>query len=259
MLELYEHPLSPYARKVKLALLEKDLPFERRFVNPLALEEGEFEEFARSSPRLEVPCLVDGDARVFDSRIICDYVEDRWPEPPLLPESPVERARVRMLEEICDTELEAVSWGVMEIRLFRRAEGARAEELLATADRQLARLYGRLERELEDREWMNGDRFGRGDVAVWPHLSGMGGATPLDERFARLRDWQARMGARASVQTEGAELATWLQENLASAVPSRVVRQYRDHRLEWMMKSGGVDIVLRGLDEGTIRFAAEHA
>ena len=60
-------------------------------------------EWAKSSPRLEVPTLVDGDARVFDSTIIVEYLEERWPEPATQPASPAERARVRMLEEVCDS------------------------------------------------------------------------------------------------------------------------------------------------------------
>jgi glutathione S-transferase/RNA polymerase-associated protein len=69
MLTLYEHPLSPCARKVKICLYEKGVPFERRFVNPYAPDDPNFQEFVRASPRLEVPVLVDGDVRVFDSTI----------------------------------------------------------------------------------------------------------------------------------------------------------------------------------------------
>ena len=60
---------------------------------------------------------------MFDSTIMADYIEERWPEPPTLPAGPAERARVRMLEELCDTELEAVNWGMMEILFFKRATG----------------------------------------------------------------------------------------------------------------------------------------
>jgi glutathione S-transferase/RNA polymerase-associated protein len=266
MLRLFEHPLSPYARKVKIVLELKGLPYQRIFVNPLDADSSALREFAAVSPRMEVPSLVDDDGTaVFDSTVILDYLEEKWPAPPAMPEAPAERARVRMLEELCDTQLEAVNWGLMEVRFFGRAEGAEAERLLASAREQLARYHARLDRELEGREWMNGARFGRGDAAVLPHaaISAFFGI-PIDPRHARLTAWLARCGQQAAARTEAQQLSTWMRENLGPDVastraPMPVVRQYRDHRLEWMMKSGGVDVVLRGLERGTIRFQTEFA
>jgi len=89
MVLLYEHPLSPYAQKVKIALAEKGVAFECRLPDFMS---GRDDAFAAANPRLEVPALVDGDTRVFDSTIILEYIEDRWPTPPLLPAAPAERA-----------------------------------------------------------------------------------------------------------------------------------------------------------------------
>ena len=262
-LRLFEHPLSPYARKVKIVLYEKGIPFQSVFVSPTAGEPTpELEAWAASSPRSEVPTLVDGDVPIFDSTVMLDYVEERWPEPPTLPSTPAERARIRMLEELCDTELEAVNWGIMELLFFRRAEGRLASEMLRTAGGQLHRLWRRLDRELEGREWMNGERFGRGDAAVYPHVSGSAAwGFPLSDDVPRLKAWSERCAARESVARDAAELSAWIRDNLgadASSSSMPAVRQYRDYRLEWMMKSGGVEIVLKGLENGTIRFAAEH-
>ncbi len=266
MLIFYEHPLSPYARKVKILLYEKGIPFDCRFVNPYAgPDDPNWNEFLRASPRREVPVLVDGDARVFDSTIMADYIEERWPETPTFPASPAERARVRMLEELCDTELEAVNWGLMEVTFYKRARGALADKLLGAARGHLERLFARLERELDGREWMNGASFGRGDAAVYPHVTGSAGygvgpsnTTPL------LVAWLARAAARPSVARETAELAKFMAEMMAAATrtgdgsPPVLQRQYRDHRLEWMMKSGGAEIVLAGLANGTVKFATGH-
>src|SRR3954468_13019986 len=106
MVVLYEHPVSPFAQKVKIALAEKGVEFEPRMPD---LFTGSDAAFAAANPRQEVPALVDGDVTVFDSTVILEYVEDRWPTPPLLPATPAERARVRMLEEVCDTQYEAVN------------------------------------------------------------------------------------------------------------------------------------------------------
>ena len=105
---------------------------------------------------------------------------------------------------------------------------------------------------------MNGENFGRGDAAVYPHITGSAFfGMPLDPKFDRLADWAARCAEQPAVRADAYQLAKWMQQNLgggAGAAPMPVVRQYRDHRLEWMMKSGGVDVVLRGLAAGTIRF-----
>src|SRR5213076_520768 len=148
MVLVYEHPLSPYAQKVKIALAEKGVAFEYRLPDFMS---GRDDAFAAANPRLEVPALVDGDTRVFDSTIILEYVEDRWPTPPLLPAAPAERARVRMLEELCDTYVEPISWAAMEIRVFKRASGTLAERLLARGAGQAAGVQRYLERQLGDR------------------------------------------------------------------------------------------------------------
>jgi glutathione S-transferase/RNA polymerase-associated protein len=80
-----------------------------------------------------------------------------------------------MPEEFCDTQIEAVNWGLMEVRFFKPAEGELADSLLACAREQWLRFWGRIERELHGREWMNGASFGRGDAAVSPHLTGSNG------------------------------------------------------------------------------------
>src|SRR6185369_4106908 len=134
MVVLYEHPLSPYAQKVKIALREKKVEFEPRIPD---LFSGGDAEFQSANPRQEVPALIDDGTAVFDSTIILEYVEDRWPEPALLPRGAAARARVRMLEELCDTYFEAVNWAVFEIRIFQRATDAQADELLARAAQQV--------------------------------------------------------------------------------------------------------------------------
>lgn len=265
MLRFFEHPLSPYARKVKICLYEKGIPFERVFVNPLlGPTDPVFREFRERSPLVEVPCLVDGDLAIHDSTIQLEYVEERWPGTPVQPADPGERARVRMLEEICDTQLEATNWGLMELRFFRRAEGEEAAAILARAGAQLEALRTRLERELDGRPWMNGERFGRGDAAVVPHIAGSAFfGFPLDPAaHPTLAAWYARCGERESVKRDAADVSAFLKGDGARSPGSGappIVRQYRDHRLEWMMRSGGVEVVRRGLANGTIRFSTEIA
>jgi glutathione S-transferase len=257
MVVLHEHPLSPYAQKVKIALGEKGVAFESRLPDLLGGSPG---EFAAISPRLEVPALVDGDVAIFDSTIILEYLEDRWPTPPLLPASPAERARVRMLEELCDTYYEAINWAIFEIRVFQRATGELAERLETRAADQRAGCNTYLDRALGSRPYFNGDAFGWGDVCVLPFVNAaaMTGSPPAPN--SRLAGWLERVVTRPSVSStfEAAMQSMAGFEMLPQLVASgHFRREYRDHRLEWMLRSGGVDIVLDGIRKGNIRFSHE--
>lgn len=260
MVVLYEHPLSPYAQKCKIALWEKGVAFEAR--TPDLLAGGAQADFLAANPRAEVPALVDDDGTaVFDSTIILEYVEDRWPDPPLLPATPAERARARMIEDVVDTHYDAVNWGMMEIVAFKRAEGALAATILARAAQQTADLQAWLGRQLGDRAWFGGDAFGWGDLAVVPYVNAsvLFGQAPADG--TPLAAWLGRAGARESVAraaAAAAEAAATGLGRIGELIKSGAFqREYRDHRLEWMVRSGGLSIVEQGLANGTIRFSRE--
>src|ERR1700677_4558453 len=152
MITLYDHPLSPYGQKGKIALREKGVEFQAVLPDGMGAG-GAVGAFVAANPRAEVPALVDGDVAVFDSTIILEYIEDCWPSPPLLPASPAERARVRMLEEVMDTHFEPINWAMSEIRSFKRATGELAEKLEKRANEQIDGYYSWLEKQLGDREW----------------------------------------------------------------------------------------------------------
>jgi glutathione S-transferase/RNA polymerase-associated protein len=259
-IKLFEHPLSPYVQKVKIVLYEKGLPFERVVVDLNAATQDEvYQEFVLASPRREVPALVDGEVRLFDSTIIIEYLEERYRDRETSPPEAAERARVRMLEEMMDGEYEAVNWGIGEIKIFGRAVGDREQTLLTRAGLQLQRLWNRLDRELEGRPWFNGPVFGRGDAVVLPHLMlSQNLGYPVDDRRPKLADWLSRASERDSARRVIDEAREAFQRISADEVDRRaVVRQYRDYRLEWMFKTGGSDIVVDGLLNGSIRFADE--
>ena len=261
MITLYDHPLSPYAQKVRIALREKNVPFQLALPGGLGAG-GAAGEFAAANPRAEVPTLIDGDVRIFDSTIILEYLEDAHPTPAMLPAGAAERARVRMIEEVMDTHYEAINWALGEINWFRRAEGDFADALKATAARQTQGFLAWLERQLGDREWFNGEHFGWGDLSVVPYVAasaGMGNRPPAGSKVAA---WLARALARPSVAETNGEAVNFstADSGVAEAVSAGLFkREYRDHRLEWMMKSGGVDIVLKGLEAGNIRFTADFS
>lgn len=262
---VYDHPLSPYAQKVKIALLEKGIPFEAPL--PEAIGSGASGgAFLAANPRGEVPALVDEDGTtVFDSTVILEYVEDRWPHPPLLPETPADRARVRMIEDVMDTHYEAISWGLSELRNFGRASGALAEKLEAAAAEQTRTWQAWLTAQLGDAPWFNGDAFGWGDLAVIPYLNGSAGFGLAPEPGSALAAWMERVNARPSVAEVTAAAASMAMGGSEAARAGMAAvramlergefkREYRDHRLEWMIRSGGIDVVLDGLAKGNVRF-----
>ncbi|MBX3479034.1 MAG: glutathione S-transferase family protein [Caulobacter sp.] len=255
MIELLEHPLSPYAQKVKIALDEKGVAYQVRM--PEAIGSGQMSEaFRQANPRGEVPVLfVEGQA-IFDSTIILEFIEDRFPDPALLPAGAVDRARVRMIEELCDTHYEAITWGLSEIANFRRATGEQAQAMQASAAGELAQLHAWLEGQLGDRAWFNGDSFGWGDLCVAPFVAGAIGFG-MPPAPGPLSDWFSRAAERPSVAAslKAARDSLAAMTGVAQIVEAGLFkRQYRDHRLEWMIRAGGLSIVQDGLARDNIRF-----
>ena len=256
---VYEHPLSPYAQKVKIALDEKGIAYEAKM--PVAIGSGQPDrEFLKSNPRGEVPSLIDGDAAIFDSTIILEYIEDKWPEPALLPKDPLKRAQARTVEDVMDTSFEPINWGMGEIKWFRRAEGERARSFVVCASAQARGLYDWLTRQLGDAEWFGGTSFGWADLSVAPYLNGARGNGIGPDEHSALGAWLARANARPSV-AKAAQAAAAVVRSMAqvdAALKSGLFkREYRDHRLEWMIRSGGLDVVLEGIEKGNIRFSNE--
>ena len=258
---LYEAPGSPYAQKIKIALREKAVAFEVEL--PESLGTGRTDgPFGTGNPRAEVPVLVDGQTRIFDSTIILEYIEERWPDPPLLPRAPEARAAARMTEDVCDTQYEAVTWGFSEVLWFGRATGALAETLRSAAERQTAVLQDWLAARLGEAPWFGGTVFGWADASVAPmlHRSVLNGMGPPPG--SALAAWYERLRERPSVAATFAEYAA-----SAARMPATVeafkrgekVREYRDHGLEWMIKSGEIEVVLVGLRDGNIRFPWPNA
>lgn len=256
---VYEHPLSPYAQKVKIALDEKGVAYETRM--PVAIGTGQPDpEFLKANPRGEVPALIDGEVRIFDSTIILEYIEDKWPAPALLPATPAARAVARTIEDVMDTHFEPINWGMGEIRWFKRAQGERARTIEAHAAQQARGLYQWLSRHLGDQTWFGGATFGWADVCVVPYLNGVLGSGFAPDKNSALGAWLERANGRPSVAKAAKAAADVLASmaNVAGAVESGLFkREYRDHRLEWMIRSGGIDVVLEGIKKNNIRFSNE--
>lgn len=256
---VYDHPLSPYGQKVKIALLEKGVAFETKL--PTAIGSGSSEAgFQSANPRGEVPALIHDGFAVYDSTIIIEYIEDTWPTPPLLPSSPAERARVRMLEDVMDTHFEAITWGLGEIRYFGRGAGALGATMDQRGLEQLRGWFDWLGTQLGNRPWFNGEAFGWGDLCVAPFVNGAVSFGVQPEVV--LADWLHRVNQRPSVEAcrKAAEAVAFNSPAISLEAVRQAMeqglfkREYRDHRLEWMVKTGGLDVVIDGVAKGNVRF-----
>ena len=186
---LYATSRSPFARKVRIALLEKELAFELIEVDL----SNRSADFVAASPLGKVPVLVDEDGtRVFDSTVICEYLEDRYPQPSLLGNEHVTRLKHRVLDELADTVAEQT------VKLFysERESAAslnRAKRVLDQALDELEQLVGAGAVPAE---------FGLGQVAVLSALGYLGyrlGTAEIDKR-PKLATWATTLASRASVQ-----------------------------------------------------------
>src|SRR3990167_6197423 len=101
-LTVYGAPLSPFVRKVRLCLAEKDLDYALEIILPF----GQPAWYRELNPLGRIPALKDGDFSLADSSVICQYLEDNYPErTALLGRNAEQRARVRWLEKYSDYEL----------------------------------------------------------------------------------------------------------------------------------------------------------
>ena len=133
-----------------------------------------------------------------------------------------------------------------------------AETLKAAAVRDTEALQRWLTERLGNADWFGGESFGWADAAVAPMVNrsvhyGLG----LDSG-SLLGRWHARLRERPAVAETFAEFDQAVARMAAAADYYRTSgrrREYRDHRLEWMIRSGGIDVVLTDLREDTVRFS----
>jgi glutathione S-transferase len=250
---LYEFALSPYVQKVKIALREKGIDFDRRN----GFDPAQAADFAQGNPRREVPLLVDDDARIWDSTVILDYVDERWPEPPLLPADPAARAQARLLEELADTRLEALNFCIAEVMTFPVDEDAAAAAVVAASKAEIARQHDALVARLGDADYFGGAAPNRADIALLPHVNASR-VMKNGPDGGPLADWLGRMNARPSVAATVREIKEALREfkELIGRVQrGEDKRQVRDHRLDWLVSAGGLPILAKRLEADSIRFS----
>lgn len=233
--------VSPYVRKVLACLALKRLDYE---IDPITPFLGS-DEFERLSPLRRIPILIHEDLAIADSTVICAWLDETFPDRPLLPSAPGERARARWLEEYADTRLgDVFIWGLFYQKFVRPAvwgEEGDMERVERTLRDEVPRELDYLERELPANGFLFGD-IGLADIAIasffrnaiyaglepdpnrWPRTSGFVART-LDHRvFAELlRFEQVQMGTTPAGRREAliAAGAPLTAETLGTREPRR--------------------------------------
>ena len=133
MLKLCGFHISNYHNKVRIALLEKGIPFEE----DAGCKPSQNEDWLARSPMGKVPIIeIDGGRRLAESEVICEYLEEAYPQKPLLPRDPYERAKVRELVTFIELHVELVARRLYGKVFFKREVSA---EVLQAAEKDLAR------------------------------------------------------------------------------------------------------------------------
>ena len=233
---LVDHPLSPYAQKVRLVLYEKQIDFESREI----WRESQREELFSLNPRGDVPALIDGETVVADSTVICEYLEERFPAPPLLPADLGPRASARAVERLSDTSIDACVLAIAMFKFFRPALATERPDALERAEANLRGYYAHLEGRLGSNEYFAGE-LSRADLALIVHISTAAflGYPPGDDQ-PRLASWVERMSARPSVVRSSAEMTESIEKAQTIEDPYFQDERlhWRDSRIEWLLRCG---------------------
>jgi glutathione S-transferase len=191
---LYTHPFSTYARRVRIALLEKNLEVDEVEVD-MAAGAHRREPYLTLNPYGRVPTLVDGDLVLYESTAILDYLEATFPEPALVPPSLKDRALVAMHMKLCDLQFTRPGGLIIFSKRFVPEAKWRLEEM-AKAKREIEKHFVILERQLEGREFLVADLYTLADVCYVPFVEFM--SLFELEPPPNVKAWSARLLGRPS-------------------------------------------------------------
>ena len=213
-MQLYSGPVSLFTAKVRIALAEKGLDYERTEVGWSIADRylPHHPDVARLNTKAEVPILIDGDLSIYDSTVILEYLEDCYPSPALYPIDAAERARCRQLEALSDEIVFQRVWDLVEESLYPAGPAGRDEARLSAAKRGLADHHAELEAGLRGRKYLCGD-YSVADIAIFIMLNAAATlGAPIAAEHEQLQAWSQRVGERPAVAVEVAEMLAFIGE-----------------------------------------------
>ncbi len=191
--------VSNYYNKVKLSLLEKNIPFAEALVMT-----SQKEEMLAESPMGKVPFLRTSKGVLSESQVLTEFIEDTWPEPPLYPRDAFERAKCRELIEHLELHVELPAR-----RLYAEAffGGTVSEETKKEVASLLEKGLKSLARLARFAPFIGGDSFTHADCAAWVHLPLVSQATRkiyqrdfIDEFLPQAKPYIKLIGERPHAQ-----------------------------------------------------------
>ena len=196
MIKLYTFPPSTNSRKVRIALLEKGLEFERINVD-LSKREQKNPEYLKIHPFGQIPALDDEGFIIYDSTVINEYLEDEYPYPSLMPSDSEGRARARLMEDFRDTHFNP--YFVHIIQEMRKPDGERDSQRIDNAKAEIIKCFDRIEAELGGKEYLAGP-FSLADVAFMSNIELLDrfGIPVAADIYKNSAAWIARLKARPS-------------------------------------------------------------
>ena len=205
MITLCGFPISNYYNKVKLALLEKGVPFQEERVMTGSNDEA----VLAASPLGKVPFIRTPQGALCESQVIVDWIESAYPNPPLVPADPFAAAKVRELATFIDLHLELVARELYAQAFFG---GTVSEGTQARVRKQLERHIPAFKRLASFSPYVAGDSFTLADCSAWVSLPLVGMATKTvygeDLLAAQGVDWKSYVklvGERPSAQRVAAD------------------------------------------------------
>jgi glutathione S-transferase len=199
MIELYHNDMSVCAQKVRFALAEKKLSWEGYHLN-LRAGDQQKPEYLKLNPNAVVPTLVDDGTVIIESTVICEYLDDAYPEPSLRPADSVGRARMRLWTKQLDEGVHAATSVVSTAIAFRYQKLAAGMEALeefhkrmpdpvkrerswenitkgvesrffAEAVKRFDKLCDDMESALSESPWLAGKEFSLADIGYAPYIT----------------------------------------------------------------------------------------
>ena len=202
MLKLYNDPFAPSPRRVRMFMAEKAIDYERIDLS-IAAGETQSAEFLALNPVGEVPVLVLDDGQYLtESLAICRYLEQRFPEPPLLGVDSLEKAHIdAAVQRIMFRAYVPSTLAFRHTHKFWQGRIEQVPEFGAIAKQQVLDEWQRLNDTLAEHPFMAGDRFSFADIVAYTTLEfGKPSGIRVNDNQTHLKRWQAEIAARPSAK-----------------------------------------------------------
>ncbi len=197
MLKLYDFKSSPNCQRVKVVLAEKNLPYE---IVPIDLrkQEQKTPEYLKLNPYGKVPVLTDDTTVLYESLVINEYLEEKYPNPPLMPKDLGRKAKARILVDYGMAHFDS-PYQKLRMELTKDPK-EQNQQVIDSAKSDLKKLLQRFENEIGDQQYLMGD-FSLVDADLIPRFTRLEGFGILpDPSLPRLGKYMERMKARPSVK-----------------------------------------------------------